>query len=111
MGGRGHRGRRRAAARDDRREIAHAGLHEALAERERLERGIVQADPRLAAHDRDRGRNGALGAHRGLQLAGHLEVAPARQSVGDQGALEGDHGTPVPERRGDVIGDAHRGQS
>ena len=85
-----------------RREVAHARLHEALAERQRLQRGVVQADPRLAVDHRDRGRDGALGAHRGLELAGHLEVAPARQPVGDQGALEGHHGTAVrraPRRR------------
>ena len=64
MGRRGDRRGRRAAAGDHRREVAHARLREAAAERHRLQRGVVEADPRLAVDDRDRGRHGALGAHR-----------------------------------------------
>ena len=78
-------------------------------ERQRLERGVVEPDPDLAGHDRDRGRDGALVAHDVLQLAGHLEVAPARQSVRDQGALERHDGLAGGERAGDLRGDPRRG--
>ena len=90
------------------REVAHARLDEPEAERQRLQRGVVEADPRHAVDHRDRGGHGALATHRGLQLPGHLEVAPAGQPVGDQGALEGDDRAAFLERGGDLVGDAHR---
>src|SRR5215203_5693071 len=86
--------------------VAHARLGEAPAERHALQRRVVEADARLAVDDGDRGRHGAFRAHRGLQLARHLEVAPARQPVCDQRTLERHHGPPGGQGGGDLGGDA-----
>ena len=64
------------------------GLREPAAERQRAQRAVVEPDPRLARDDRDRRRDGALGAHDRLQFVSDVEVAALRQPVGDQGALE-----------------------
>ena len=109
VGGRGDGRRRRAAGGDHRGEVAQPRLREPGTERQRLERVVVEPDPDLAGDDGDRGRDGALGAHHGLELAGHLEVPAARQPVGDQGALERHDGLAGGERAGDLRGDPRRG--
>ena len=60
----------------------------------------------LAVDDGDRRRHGALRAHDRLELARDLEVAPARQPVRDQRALERHHRAPRGERAGDLRRDA-----
>ena len=82
-------GRRAVHAAGDRgREVAHAALDDVLALGDRLERGVVEPDPHLAADHGDRRGNGAGRAHHGLDLARHLDVARAREPVGDDRALE-----------------------
>jgi hypothetical protein len=95
------------AARRGRREVAHAALDDVAGARDRLQRGVVEADPDLPADERDRRRHGARRAHRRLDLAGDVEVARARQPVGDDRALQRHHRAARGERFGDLFVDAH----
>jgi len=108
--GRGDRGRAVSAAGRHDGEVAHAALDDVLARRHQRQRLLVQPDARLAAHHRDRRRHGALGAHGRLQLARHLQVARARQAVGDQRGLERDDRPAGGKSVCDLRSDAHPGE-
>ena len=97
------------ARRGARGEVAHAALDDVLRAGDRRQRGVVEPDADLPADERDRGRHGARRAHRRLDLAGDLEVARARQPVGDDRALERHHRAAGRERVGDLVVDAHPG--
>jgi hypothetical protein len=107
VGGRGDRRRPMAATRDDRREIAHAALGHVVVGGQRGERRVVESDPDLAAQHGDRGRHGAVFAHRRLDLPRDPQVVRPRQPVGDDRALERDHRPPVLERLPDLVMHLH----
>ena len=102
-----HRRRPVTAAGDHRREVADAALDDLVGQRDRLQRVVVEPHADLAADDRDGGRDGPRGPHRRLELAGHPEVVRARQSVADDRALEGHHGTPRGQRLAHLVVYAH----
>ena len=106
--GRGDRRRAVLAARQHRREVAHAALGDLAGGGERLERVVVEPDPHLAAEDRDRRRHRAALAHHRLDLPRHAQVVGPRQPVGDDRALERDDRTALVERRPDFFVDQHR---
>jgi hypothetical protein len=100
-GGRRHRRGTVAAQADRRTEVAGRQLREpALADAVQLGRG--QADPGDAVEDGDGGRDGAVGADRGLEILGGGAVLRCREPVGEQRALEGDHRPAVGDGRSDL---------
>jgi hypothetical protein len=87
-----------AAARDDRREVAHAALDYVPAVRDVPKRRVVEADPSFAGQERHRGRHRPAATHSGLDLVRDPKVARPREPVADQRALERHDGSPLGER-------------
>jgi hypothetical protein len=96
-----------AASRCRRSEVAHAALDDVLAAGDHAQARLVEADARLARHERDGGRQRSALAHGGLHLTRDLQVLRPGEPVADQRALESNHWTPAGERFGDLGGDPH----
>src|SRR5882757_1200825 len=71
---RGNCGRGRAAPTGDGGQITHARLDDVVAAGDPGQRGVVEADVRVAVDDSDRGRRRSAGADVRLDVAGDLQV-------------------------------------
>ena len=94
-------------------EIGAAELGDAAAPGQRVELAVGEADVEPPVEHRDGGRDGARGAHLGLDGARGLDVLRAGHAVGDDGAFERDEGRAVGLGGGDFgrIGDVDHGRS
>ena len=107
--GRGDRRRRVDAPRATaRREVAHAGLDDVVAERDRRRaRHRRGRSGRRPPTTRDRRRDGARRPHGGLRLARDAQVVRRREAVRDQRALQRDDAAPRAQGLGHLWVDDH----
>ncbi len=101
------RGRPQRPVHDHARKVADARLDHGSIGRDLIEGAVVQADPDLAAHNRNSCRDGAGLTNCGLDLAGHPGAGLAGQSVADDGGLEGYDTTALAQGGADLFGNDH----
>ena len=100
------------AARSKRSKIAHGNLDHCIIVRDRLQRGVVEADARSAIDHGNRRGDGTAVAYLLFDCARHIEIARSRQTVADDGGFQRNNRSLRRKRVGNLgmdlqIRDAH----